>query len=156
MMLATLYYPNTDPVGLASLLPLAVVLYVTWFARLTKWRPILLTAPLGFAGIVLLLSGQRHGDADDYLGRYIWSLAACCFALEVVRFRSKIALVYGALILFPMGGLLMLEATVRTADLIDSTRDLPSEWVEAAAIAAWCALFSILMSRAVQKKQLTS
>ena len=155
-MLSTLYYPNTNPIGPASILPLAVVLYVTWFARLTKWRAILLIAPLGFAGIALLLSGQRHGDADDHLGRYIWILAACCFALEVVLFRSKIAVVYGALVLFPMGGLLMLGATVRSADLIQSTHDLPREWVESAAIAAWCALFSILMFRAVQKKQMKS
>lgn len=155
-MLATLYYPNTNPIGPASLIPLAIVTFYIVTVYLSKHRGFTLVAPICFAALAVSTeafpsAARRFPNADDCVGYYIWALAACCFALDVARFGSKIALIYGAVVLFLMGGFLMMESALRSADLIEITRDLARHRVALAAAAVWCVLFTMLIQGAARR-----
>ena len=154
-MLATLWWPHTDPVGPASLWPLAVVAAVVAVWGLTRWRALGFAAPPIFAILAKMsagfpLAGRRFPDADDFVGYYLWNLGACCFALEVARSGSLGALVYGGLVILPMGWLLVMEIFSRLIDLIDGSRNLSIQQIMLASTVVWLALYASLMYRAAQ------
>jgi hypothetical protein len=154
-VLATLWWPNTNPIGPALLWPVGIVVYVILMERLTKWRAIVLAAPLIFAILAVLsegfpFGGRRFPNADDFVGYYLWNIAACCFALELARTGSKGALTYGAAVMFPMGWLVVLEVVARSFEFIEATRQLSAQRIMLVATAVWCVLFPMLTYRATQ------
>ncbi len=163
-MLATYWWPNLNPIGPASLWPLGIVIAYVYIVWVTQSRaalfcgPAALTAGALFCGQVphdspwlggFGLLCTRWPDAVDFVGYYIWSLATAAFAFEIARSGSRIACVYGGLVLFPLGGLLTLEAVDRSTDFISATRGLHDRVVLLLAAAVWVPLYAVLMVRAV-------
>ena len=155
-MLATLWWPNTNPIGPASLWPLGIVIVLAAIQRRSRSQVLALAAPPILAILAVLSAGfpfagyRRFPDADDFAGYYIWNLAACCFALETARSGSRGALIVGGVVIFPMGWLLVLEIVARSAALAEGTRNLSMRQIVLASSVVWCVLFSILILRAAQ------
>lgn len=155
-MLATMWWPHTDLIGLASILPLGIVVLVTMIVRFGGRRGMAFAAPVTFAILAVVsaafpFTGRRFPNADDFVGYYIWSLAACCHAWEVARSGSRVALIYGCAIILPMGWLLVLEFLIRSCVLVEVPRP-PSEVVMMlASMMAWCPLFAMLTYRAARR-----
>lgn len=76
-MLATQWWPNTNPIGPASLFPLGMVVLTILIERLSKRRAIAFVAAPTFALLAVLGGGfpfhwgRRFPDADDFVGYYI-------------------------------------------------------------------------------------
>jgi hypothetical protein len=154
-MLASYWWPNLNPIGPASLWPLGIVIAYALFTWATRWRALLFAAPglfaLGAAFYwVAVLPWRSCPDADAYVGYYILSMTAIVFALEVARSGSRVDLVYGGLILFPLGGLLTLEIVARSSQLVRATRDLPFHLLLLSATVVWVVVFGILILRAAR------
>jgi hypothetical protein len=153
-LLAKFVLPDTNPVGAGSLWPLGIVVATAVIQRLSGWRGLLLAAPAVFAVFALLCAGspfahyRRFPNADDHVGYYIWSLAACCFALKAARSGSLATLVYGGLVILPMGWLLVMEAASRSFVLMPGLRVLSPRWLELTSSFIWCVLFAALMYHA--------
>jgi hypothetical protein len=156
VLLATLWWPNTNPVGPASLWPLGIVVTVAAIQRLRNWRVLAFGAPAVFALLAVLSAGfpfagyRRFPDAEDYAGYYIWNLAACCFALEVARSGSLGSLVYGGVLILPMGWLLVVEIIARSSQLIEGSRNLSVQQIVLASSVVWLVLYAALMYRAAR------
>jgi hypothetical protein len=153
-LLATLWVPDTNPIGAASHLPLGIVVLVALTQRLSGSRAIALAAPAIFLVLAVLSAGfplavRRFPNADDYVGYYIWNLAACCFAMEVARAGSRGELIYGGVVMFPMGWLIVLECVARSSQLIQGSRGMLVQAVLGSSV-IWCALFAVLMYRAAR------
>jgi len=155
-LLATYWLPNTNPIGPASLVPLGIVVSYAIMSWWSGWRTLVLAAPVIFALAAVTSDGfplagwRRFPDAEDYVGYYIWSLAASCFALHVARSGSRGALIYGGSMLFPLGWLLAVEAAGRASDLFAVTRDLNVGQIMLGSLFVWGILFAMLMIRASQ------
>lgn len=154
-MLATLWWPSTNPIGPASLWPLGIVTLVAVIACLSKRSVITHAAPAVFAVLAVLsagfpFAGRRFPNADDFVGYYIWSLAACCFALEAARSASLRSLIYGSAVIFPMGWLLVLEIAARSLEFILKSRDVSVLTIALLSLLLWSVLYTALVYRAAQ------
>jgi hypothetical protein len=113
VLLATLWWPDTNPVGPASLWPAVLIAGYAVVARWLRWRVIFITAPFAFLLLAMLSEGcpfpirRRFPDADDFVGYYLLLAAAGVSAMELARLGKLAFVLVAAPFLFIAGWLLV-------------------------------------------------
>jgi hypothetical protein len=112
-LLATLWWPDTNPVGPASIWPAVVIAAYAFFAWWLRWRVIFIAAPFVFLLLAVLSEGcpfpirRRFPDADDFVGYYLLLAATGICAMELARVGKLVFVMLAAPFLFIAGWLLV-------------------------------------------------
>jgi hypothetical protein len=115
LLLATLWFPDTNPVGPASLWPAVLIASYALVACRWRSRVIFVGAPFIFLILAVLSDGcpfpfrRRFPDADDFVGYYLLCAASGVSAMELARIGRLTFVLLAAPVLFISGWLLVGE-----------------------------------------------
>jgi hypothetical protein len=114
-LLATLWWPNTNPIGQASVWPAVLIASYAVFSWRLRWRAIFIAAPFAFLALAMLSEGcpfpirRRFPNADDFVGYYLLLAGAGVSAMELARLGRPAFVLLAAPVLFTSGWLLVGE-----------------------------------------------
>ena len=149
-MLATLWWPDTNPVVPASLWPAVLIAGYAVLAWRLRWRVILIAAPFAFLLLAMLSEGcpfpirRRFPDADDFVGYYLLLAAAGVSAMELARLGRPEFVLVATPFLFISGWLLVGELAEEFVFRVYGRADAPLTllwkavlWVPLFCVACW-------------------